>query len=103
MNINKTLCKYLDIEKKGYVCIGDVFYFTFFYGVISATLYGFVYSGYRGLLLIVSGKLFDETYNNSVIESFGCAVILLFVVITIIVIVAYIGTIKIAKCEYKKN
>lgn len=31
MYINKTLCKYFDIEKKGYVTVGDIMYRIFIF------------------------------------------------------------------------
>lgn len=110
MNLNKTLCKYLDIEKKGYVCIGDVVYSIFFYGILSAALCGWMYSFYQGYLLIISGRVFsrqvffdDVTGLNEHMGCFGIAIMIIILAVLIVAGIAYACTIKIAKCESKKD
>ena len=106
MNLNKTLCKYLDIEEKGYVCIGDVIYFTLFYGVITALLCGLLYSFYQGYLLIISGGgdviPYDVCDLNKRAGCFGIAMIIIILIVLLLVCLDYICKIKIAKCEYQK-
>ena len=104
MNLNKTLCKYLDIEEKGYVTVGDVLLRCVFFGLIATVIISLLYSFYQGILLIITDRLF--TPAESINDLAGCLGISIFVIISLglfVVFIAYICTIKIAACEYKKD
>ena len=104
MNLNKTLCKYLDTEMKGYVNIGDILSRFFRVGLIAAIIIGLLYSFYQGIMLIITNSIFGVTDNiNDVVGCFGIAMMILILAVLIVAGLASACEIKIATCEYKKD
>lgn len=115
MTITKLLCKYLDRDGKGYVTMGNL---TTAVGKVAALLT--IFAGYvRGVTTIarywdgnilnaLDSALLDAGMIDGVcvlIASLGTGVILTiglaFVLTVLWIIVEYVWTVKIAKCERK--
>ena len=105
MNLNKTLCKYLDTEKVGYVTVGRVLEFFIFLLIMTVAVVGLLYSIYQGYLLIITGGIFDPI-EEGIDGVLGCLAIIVasgIVILLICITIAVVCNIKIAKCKYKKD
>ena len=104
MNINKTLCKYLDTEKVGYVTVGRVLEFFILLLIMAVFVVGLLYSIYQGFLLIITGGIFDPIEGIDGVLG-GLAIIMAsgLAILLICITIAVVCDIKIAKCEYKKD
>lgn len=108
MNINKTLCKYFDIDNKGYVTVGNIMEHILKLGVAVVLVFGLLYCIYRGILDIIA--MVDGTFDpitSSGIHFLAGGMGFLFIglvsIFVIVVLVVSISEIKIAKCELKKD
>ena len=108
MKINKTLCKCFDIDKKGYVTVGDIMYRIFIFSAAVVLSLGLLYCIYRGTLDIIA--VVDGTFDPSTLPgihflagAMGFMCIGLISIFVIVVLVVSISEIKIAKCELKKD
>ena len=108
MNINKTLCKCFDRDKKGYVTVGDIMYCIFIFSAAMVLVLGLLYCIYRGILDIIA--MVDGTFDPSTsiglhffAGAMGVVCIGSISLFVIVVLVVSILKIKIAKCELKKD
>ena len=108
MNINKTLCKYFDVDGKGYVTVGNITEYILKFSAIVIITLGFLYCIYRGTLDIIAMVYGTHDPNilsglNYVAGGMGVLFILLISLAVLLVLIVSISEMKIAKCELKKD
>ncbi len=105
--INKFLCKYFDVEEKGYVTIAGLIFWLFAYIFAASTIFVIFYSTY---LFVSSGAFWNPQFEGSHDTLLGLgamfAIIVLFIMAIFIVklvmdFVINILKTKIAICERK--
>jgi len=101
MSLNNWLCKYFDIEKKGYVTVYDfcaiIYIALFFIGLAFGLLYG---------LGGIFAMAIEPEYQGDVITAFKYVLYILCITISVCIvfyIILRIGDIKIAKCPMKEK
>jgi len=104
MNLNKTLCEYIDTKNEGYVTVGMLLNCFLVFVIALGIGIGLLYSIYQGCLLIITGRIFDPVGSINAFLG-GCGILLMsaIVILSTAIIISCVCDIKIARCEYKKD